>query len=197
VYCLRGFGIVCSRVGLEIEAGEAIMKSSEGELGYCIERELAGHAQPVIDALRAAGLSVATAESCTAGLIAAILSHAQNASDCLHGGFVAYTKASKAKVLGVDRSLLNAQGAVSAEVARQMAERALLRSPANIAVSVTGVLGPDPDEDGNPAGLVYFAVCREGHEAVVSRQDFSQLEPDDVRRAAVLHALELLQRSAN
>ena len=172
------------------------MKSSEGELGYCIERDLVGQAQPVIDALRAAGLSVATAESCTAGLIAAILSHAQNASECLHGGFVVYTKANKAKVLGVDRNLLDAQGAVSAEVARQMAEGALVRSPANIAVSVTGVLGPDPDEDGNPAGLTYFAVCREGHEAVVSRRDFSQLEPDNVRRAAVLHALELLLRCA-
>ena len=121
---------------------------------------------------------------------------AQNAGDCLHGGFVAYTKANKARVLGVDRNLLDAQGAVSAEVAVQMARGALEGSPADIAVSVTGVLGPDPDEDGNPAGLAYFAVCREGHETVVSRQDFSQLEPDDVRRAAVLHALELLLRSA-
>jgi nicotinamide-nucleotide amidase len=82
------------------------MPSPENRLGYCIERQLVGRAQPVIDALRAAGLSVATAESCTAGLIAAILSHAQNASDCLHGGFVVYTKANKAKVLGVDRALL-------------------------------------------------------------------------------------------
>jgi nicotinamide-nucleotide amidase len=63
------------------------MPSPENELGYCIERELASRAQPVIDALRAAGLSVATAESCTGGLIAAILSHAQNAGECLHGGF--------------------------------------------------------------------------------------------------------------
>jgi nicotinamide-nucleotide amidase len=172
------------------------MPSPENELGCCIERELVGGAQPVIDALRAAGLSVATAESCTGGLIAAILSHAQNASECLHGGFVVYTKANKAKVLGVDRDLLETQGAVNVEVARQMAQGALERSPASVAVSVTGVLGPDADEDGNPAGRVCFAVCREGATTAVSRREFSQMQPDGVRRAAVLHALELLYGSA-
>jgi nicotinamide-nucleotide amidase len=171
------------------------MPSSDNDIGYCIERQLVGLAQPVVDALRIAGLSIVTAESCTGGLIAAVLSHAQNASDCLHGGFVTYTKANKAKVLGVDRTLLEAQGAVSAEVARQMAEGALERSPANVGVSVTGVLGPDPDEDGNPAGLAYFAVSREGTPTVVSRRDFKQMQPDDVRRAAVVYALEMVYGS--
>jgi nicotinamide-nucleotide amidase len=172
-----------------------VVSSPENEFGYCIERDLVGSAQPVVDALRAAGLSVATAESCTGGLIAAILSHAKNASDCLHGGFVVYTKTNKAKVLGVNRALLDERGAVNAEVARQMAEGALARSPANITVSVTGVLGPDADEDGNPAGLAFFAVARAGVPTVVSRQDFSGMQPDEVRRAAVLHGLELLHRS--
>jgi nicotinamide-nucleotide amidase len=93
--------------------------------------------------------------------------------------------------------LLDASGAVNMEVARQMAQGALERSPASIAVSVTGVLGPDADEDGNPAGLVCFAVCRAGAPAVVSRRDFAQMKPDDVRRAAVLHSLELLYESAH
>jgi nicotinamide-nucleotide amidase len=172
------------------------MPSSESGLGYCIERELVCRAQPVIEALRAAGLSVVTAESCTGGLIAAILSHAHAASDALHGGFVVYTKANKSKVLGVDGALLESQGAVNEEVARQMAQGALHRSAASLAVSVTGVLGPDPDEDGNPAGLIWFAVCREGREPMLSRRDFSPLQPDAVRRAAVLHALELVQRGA-
>jgi PncC family amidohydrolase len=110
----------------------------ESELGYCIERELVGRAQPVIDALRGAGLSVVTAESCTGGLIAAILSHAQNASDSLHGGFVVYTKANKSKVLGVDRELLESQGAVNEEIAHQMAQGALKRSAASVAVSDGG-----------------------------------------------------------
>ena len=168
--------------------------SRDSDLGYCIERELVDCAQPVIDALRVAGLSVVTAESCTGGLVAAILSHAKNAGDCLHGGFVVYTKANKAKMLGVERPLLDASGAVNAEVARQMAVGALERSPASIAVSVTGVLGPDTDEDGNPAGLVYFAVAREGAPTQVSKRDFGERQPDDVRRAAVLHALELLHQ---
>jgi nicotinamide-nucleotide amidase len=166
----------------------------ETDPGYCIERDLVGRAQPVVDGLRGAGLSVVTAESCTGGLVAAILSHAQKASDCLHGGFVVYTKANKAKVLGVERTLLDSQGAVSSEVARQMANGALERSPASIALAVTGVLGPDADEDGVPAGLVYFAVAREGRDTEVSKGDFSEGQPDDVRRAAVLQALELLQR---
>jgi nicotinamide-nucleotide amidase len=153
-----------------------------------------GRAQPVVDALRSAGLSVVTAESCTGGLVAAILSHAQNASDCLHGGFVVYTKANKSQVLGVDRTLLDTGGAVNSEVARQMAVGALERAPASVAVAVTGVLGPDADEDGNPAGLVYFAVAREGRDTEVSQGDFSEGQPDDVRRAAVLQALELLYR---
>jgi nicotinamide-nucleotide amidase len=129
-------------------------------------------------------------------LVAAILSHARNASECLHGGFVAYTKANKAKVLGVERPLLDTRGAVNAEVARQMAEGALERSPASTATAVTGVLGPDADEDGNPAGLVYFAVAREGRATEVLRGDFTERQPDDVRRAAVLQALELLHQCA-
>jgi nicotinamide-nucleotide amidase len=172
------------------------MQRLESEPGCCIERELVDRAQPVMDALRVAGLSIVTAESCTAGLIAAILSHAQRASESLHGGFVVYTKSNKSKVLGVDRELLETQGAVNEEVARQMAAGALKRSPASVAVSVTGVLGPDPDEDGNPAGLVWFAVCRKARPAVLSRRDFGSLQPDIIRRAAVLHALELVLRSA-
>lgn len=174
---------------------KASSEASERKLGYCIERELVGRAQPVMDALRLASLSVVTAESCTAGLIAAILSHAQQASASLHGGFVAYTKENKSMVLGVDRGLLESRGSVNQEVARQMARGALDRSPANVAVSVTGVLGPDPDEDGNPPGLVCFAVCRDGREPVVTERRFELAEPDEVRRAVVLYALELLYQS--
>lgn len=96
----------------------------------------------------------------------------------------------------MDRALLNARGAVNTEVARQMAAGALERSPANITVSVTGVLGPDADDDGNPPGLVCFAVAREGIQTVVSRQDFNGMSPDEVRRVAMLHAVELLSGAA-
>jgi len=139
---------------------------------------------------------VVTAESCTAGLIAAVLSHARNVGDCLHGGFVVYTKENKTMALDVDSRLLATRGAVNEEVAIQMARGALERSPADIALAVTGVLGRDPDEDRNPAGLVCFALCRDARAPVVARILFTGLKPDDVRRAAAVHALELLQRNA-
>src|SRR5260370_527972 len=103
------------------------MMSSEGELGYCIERQLVGRAQPVIDALRAAGLSVATAESCTAGLVAGVPRPPQNARDCLHGGFALSPKANQATGAGAGRDvLLRSGGGDSGEVVRR---RARWRSP--------------------------------------------------------------------
>jgi nicotinamide-nucleotide amidase len=162
----------------------------------CVEADLARTAQPVIDALRARSLSVVTAESCTAGLVAAVLSHAKHAGDCFHGGYVAYSKDQKAASLGVDHGLLTSNGSVSAEVARQMVLGALRQSSANIAIAITGVLGPDPDEDGNPAGLVYFGVGRRTCDPVISKQHFTNQEPDVVRRCAVQHALELLHQMA-
>ncbi len=161
-------------------------------MGSCIEQELADVAQPVVDALRKAGLSIVTAESCTGGLIAAILSHGEQASACLDGGFVVYTKAHKHAALGVDENLMRSQGTVNTEVARQMAEGALRHSRASIALAVTGVLGPTPDEDHNPPGLVYLGLARNGRPTQVARREFGELEPDAVRRQAVLSALRLL-----
>jgi nicotinamide-nucleotide amidase len=139
---------------------------------------------------------VVTAESCTGGLIAAILSHAPHAGECLHGGYVVYSKEHKCTALGVDAKLLKAKGSVNAEVALQMARGALQRSPATVAIAITGVLGPDADEDANPAGLVYFAACREALEPVSSRRMFTCDSPDAVRHCAVEHALELLLKIA-
>jgi nicotinamide-nucleotide amidase len=166
-------------------------------LGCCIEKTLIREAQPVVDNLRRKGLSVVTAESCTAGLIAAILSHAQGAGECLQGGFVVYTKEGKAKALGVSKALLESKGSVNREVAHELACGALERSPATIALSVTGVLGPDSDEDGNPPGLVYFGLCRSGREPIIVEERFAQDNPDAVRRAVVLRALKLLQEAAD
>jgi nicotinamide-nucleotide amidase len=116
-----------------------------------------------------------TAESCTAGKLSALLSEAPGAGEHLHGSFVTYTKANKVKVLGVESGLLRAKGAVCREVAVAMAEGALHRSPADVAVAVTGVAGPDPDEDGNPVGLVCVAVARDGREPLhIERQQPSR-----------------------
>ncbi len=162
----------------------------------CIETELASRAQPIVDALRSSGRSVVTAESCTGGLIAAVLSHAEAASECLHGGYVVYTKAQKHVALGVEEELMQRKGAVNAEVARQMAEGALSRSTATVALSVTGVLGPKPDEDGNPPGLVYLGLAAAGESTLTVRHEFGKVDPDFIRKETVSRALDLLLSAA-
>jgi nicotinamide-nucleotide amidase len=164
-----------------------------GRAAYCIEQDLIERARPVIDHLRSHHLTVVTAESCTAGLISAILSHVPNVSDCLHGGFVVYTKEHKAAALGVDLDLLKHTGSVTEEVARQMAQGALTRSVASVALSVTGVLGPEPDEDGNAPGTIIIAVCQHGKIPLARRFSFESNHPDGVRRQTVLEALSTLQ----
>jgi nicotinamide-nucleotide amidase len=113
---------------------------------------------------RAAKLTFVTVASCTVGALANALSEAEGASDFLHGGFVVYTKANKVSVVGVPEELIAKHTAVSVPVAKAMVAGALRRSPADIAIAITGVAGPDPDEDGNPVGLTYLAAAtRNGH----------------------------------
>jgi nicotinamide-nucleotide amidase len=126
-------------------------------------------------------------------LISAILSHVPNVSDCLHGGFVVYTKEHKAAALGVNLDLLKQTGSVTEEVARQMAQGAITRSVADVALSVTGVLGPGPDEDGNPPGSVVIGVCQRGKLPLAQRFSFPFQHPDDVRRQTVVEALNTLR----
>ncbi|HEY6482400.1 MAG TPA: nicotinamide-nucleotide amidohydrolase family protein [Steroidobacteraceae bacterium] len=154
-------------------------------------------AQSLVGELRRQRVTVVTAESCTGGLIAGLLSHAPRASECLHGGFVVYTKEHKQIALGVSRRVLDQNGSVNAEVARELAMGALARSPATLALAVTGVLGPDPDEDGNPPGRVIFSLARRDREPLVIEEHFGQAHPDAVRRAAILRALALLRETAS
>ena len=114
--------------------------------------ELKTLADALIKRAKAAGLGIVTAESCTAGLMCQVLSDAEGASEAFHGGFVTYTKAHKSCALGVPQALLREKGAVCAEVVRAMAEGALRHSHAGISAAITGVAGPEPDEDGNPVG---------------------------------------------
>jgi nicotinamide-nucleotide amidase len=161
----------------------------------CIDGDLIARASGVIRLLGENKRTVVTAESCTAGLIAAALSHGEGASDVLHGGFVTYTKAQKASALGVGADLLNDVSSVHPKVAIAMAEGALERSEADIALAVTGVLGPEPDEDGNPVGLVYFCCTRRGEAPKVRESRFDG-EPDHIRHAVVLEAFGLIERAA-
>jgi nicotinamide-nucleotide amidase len=152
-------------------------------------------AAEVIATARSCGARLVTAESCTAGAIANALSRAPGAGDHLDGGFVTYTKEMKTRVLGVDPQLLAQKTAVCAEVAQAMALGALRRSPATVAVAVTGVAGPKPDEDGNPVGLMFFCAARKGGAPLCARRDFKGLSRDVAIAAAICESLRLLKRS--
>ncbi len=150
-------------------------------------------AQEVLDACRAAGLMLVTAESCTGGLVAGCLTSPSGASAVVERGFVTYTNRSKQDLLGVPTHLFASVGAVSEEVARVMAEGALDRSPAHVSVSVTGIAGPGGGTEKKPVGLVHMASARKGRATLHERHVFSG-DRDAVRRQAVEAALRLLLR---
>lgn len=149
-------------------------------------------ARATLDALRTRGIMAATAESCTGGLIAAALTAIAGSSDVVERGFVTYSNAAKSEMLGVPPSLIGQHGAVSACVAQAMAEGALARSHAGIAVSVTGVAGPGGGSPEKPVGTVWFGLATHGAPTRTERHVF----PGDrtaIREATVLHALALLR----
>jgi nicotinamide-nucleotide amidase len=138
-------------------------------------------------------LTIITAESCTSGLLATVLSEAPGAAKILHGGFVTYTKEHKHVALGVPEELLSAKSAVCEEVACAMAQGALARSTADLAAAITGVAGPEPDEDGNPVGRVYIAAARRGGKVDCFRKDYGAIGRDAVREAAMADAIAALK----
>ena len=140
--------------------------------------------------------TIVTAESCSGGLLAAVLSEAPGASKQLQGGFVTYTKDQKTIALGIPRALLERESAVSEAVARAMAESALSRSIADLSVSITGVAGPAPDEDGNPVGLVHIAAARRGGPTLHREHRFGDIGRNEVLHQAMMAALDLLERCA-
>ena len=156
-----------------------------------IDDTLRHAATTLLDTLRRQRLMLATAESCTGGLIAAALTDIAGSSDVVDRGFVTYSNAAKTEMLGVPAPLIEAHGAVSAPVAAAMAEGALARSAAAIAVSVTGVAGPGGGSADKPVGTVWFGLARKDAPTRTERRVF----PGDraaVRHATVLHAFALL-----
>ena len=150
---------------------------------------LGARANALLGEARRAGLTVVTAESCTAGLLCQILSDAEGAAEHFHGGFVTYTKEQKSRALGVPWSVLRSEGAVCGTVARAMAEGALRHSGADIAAAITGVAGPEPDEDGNPVGLVCIADARRGEAARDFERRYGDIGRDAIRERAVADAI--------
>jgi nicotinamide-nucleotide amidase len=147
----------------------------------------------LLAAARAKGLRIATAESCTGGMVAVALTDVAGSSDVFDRGFVTYSNAAKGAMLGVSEETLARHGAVSEEVAREMAQGALMRSDAGLAIAVTGIAGPGGSEF-KPEGRVCFAIAmpeRVSAETV----EFGALGRSEVRKAATEHALRLLAGS--
>ena len=153
---------------------------------------LMAEAETLLDTCRARDLTIATAESCTGGLIAATLTEVAGSSEVVDRGFVTYSNAAKIQMLGVPAELIASHGAVSREVAEAMARGALARSDATIAVSCTGVAGPGGGSAEKPVGLVYIACALSNGACQVERNIFPG-ERHEVRHATVLSAFRMIR----
>ena len=160
------------------------------------ERVLRARAARLLALYRAKGLRLATAESCTGGLIAAALTAIAGSSDVFECSFVSYSNEAKQKLLGVPAATLRRYGAVSSETAAAMASGALKRSRADCAVSVTGIAGPAGGSKNKPVGLVHFAAARRGGKMLTRRCLFGNVGRGRVRELSALEALALLVRLA-
>jgi nicotinamide-nucleotide amidase len=150
----------------------------------------------LLDLYRRRGWMIATAESCTGGLIAATLTEIAGSSDVVDRGFVTYSNEAKTDLIDVPAALIAQHGAVSAEVARAMALGALARSRATISVAVTGIAGPGGGSAEKPVGLVYIGLARKGEaEPLVERHVFDGRR-HEVRLQTVVRAIDLLIEAA-
>ena len=151
-------------------------------------------AEDVLARARAQGLHIATAESCTGGLIGAALTEIPGSSDVFERGFIVYSNRAKTGLVGVPEILIDTEGAVSEAVARGMAEGALQRSLVELAVAVTGIAGPGGGTAGKPVGLVHIAAARMGHATLHEEHRFGEVGRSTVRMLSVDAALLLLLR---
>jgi nicotinamide-nucleotide amidase len=153
-------------------------------------------ARHLVELCRTRRLRLATAESCTGGLIVGALTEIAGSSEVVERGFVTYSNEAKTSMLGVPRELIEGHGAVSEAVARAMAEGALAHSAADLVVSVTGIAGPGGGSAGKPVGLVHFGCAAKAHAVTHLERRFGDVGRSEVRRLTVLAALALLERTA-
>lgn len=159
-----------------------------------VTERLTRDAAALLERLRQRGWLLATAESCTGGLIAATLTEVPGSSDVLERGFVTYSNTAKRDMLGVGGAALERHGAVSEDVAIAMAEGALRASRANISVSVTGIAGPGGGSATKPVGLVHLACAARGHATMHQRHVFADRGRTYIRVETVAQALRLVTR---
>ncbi len=154
-------------------------------------------AAALVERCRTRGFGIATAESCTGGLVAAAITANPGSSAVFDRGFVTYANAAKTEMLGVPAGLLDRAGAVSAEIAAAMAEGALARSQAEIAIAVTGIAGPGGGSDAKPVGLVFFCAVRRDRPPIATVRTFRDPGRSAIRLAATHEALRLLMEQAS
>jgi len=157
-----------------------------------IDRALREKAAQVLELFRARGLKVATAESCTGGLVAGALTEIAGSSDVVDRGFVTYSNDAKEAMLGVPPATLARHGAVSAETAAAMAVGALENSSADIVVAITGIAGPGGGTQQKPVGLVHFAVASRDGRNLARERRYGDVGRQSVREQSVAEALDLL-----
>lgn len=152
-------------------------------------------ADQILSACRARGWTIATAESCTGGMVAAALTEIAGSSDVVDRGYVTYSDAAKVQMLGVLPATLDLHGAVSPEVAAEMAEGALNASGVDLAVAITGIAGPGPSAH-KPEGRVCFGLAQAGHVTQLETVEFGAIGRANVRQKSTEHALTLLLNAA-
>lgn len=150
-------------------------------------------AERLLEGCRSKGLKIATAESCTGGLIAGLLTDVPGSSDVVDRGFIVYSNEAKSECLGVGLDLIERYGAVSAEVAAAMALGALNNSRADLSIAVTGIAGPTGATQLKPVGLVHFGCGSRARPVVAMERRFGDIGRSEIRMAAVGMALEMLE----
>ena len=161
-----------------------------------IDHALREKAATVLEVFRARGLKVATAESCTGGLVAGALTDVAGSSDVVDRGFVTYSNEAKEAMLGVPAATLERYGAVSAETAAAMAAGALKNSLADVTVAITGIAGPGGGSKQKPVGLVHFAAASRDGRLLTRERRYGEIGRQSVRERSVAEALDLLQALA-
>ena len=157
--------------------------------------DLLDDAKALLDEFERRRRKLATAESCTGGLLAGLLTEIAGSSTVFDRGFVTYSDSAKSELIGVPPALIGRHGAVSEEVARAMAEGALARAPVDVAVSVTGIAGPDGGSPEKPVGLVYFAAAPRGRPTLTRECRFGDIGRRDIRLASVREAIALAREA--
>jgi nicotinamide-nucleotide amidase len=161
-----------------------------------LDNDIVDAARQLLDICKRKNLLVATAESCTAGLVAGTLTEVPGTSSILDRGFITYSNDAKHEMLGVPRDILAKHGAVSRETAEAMARGVLGRSRVHLAVSVTGIAGPDGGSEQKPVGLVHFAAASHGGTLIAAEKRFGNVGRAEVRKRSVLQAFRMLHELA-